>query len=264
MAEYSWPAKDKATSVGSRVKRLDGPEKSTGKAKYSYDINLKNQLIAKALGCPHAHCKITSIDVAPALKVPGVVHAEALRQSGNEIEWQGELLAVVAAETEGAAREGVAAIKVAYEQLPVFVEEGNLAAAEAAGRTSKGGGKTQTVKEPGDNDDEATFADKEIERLLKESAHVVEATYGIDPITHCCLEPHGSTVEWQGNKLIAHLSTQNVSGTPGGFATPLSITADDVTVHCDYIGGGFGSKFAADYWGVPRPASARPPAARSS
>ena len=81
---YTWPAADKATAVGKRVKRLDGPEKSTGTAKYTYDINLKNQLIAKALGCPHAHCKITSIDVAPALKVPGVVHAEALRQSMGE------------------------------------------------------------------------------------------------------------------------------------------------------------------------------------
>jgi xanthine dehydrogenase YagR molybdenum-binding subunit len=264
MAVYTWPAKDKATAIGTRVKRLDGPEKSTGKAKYSYDINLKNQLIAKGLGCPHAHCKIKSIDVAPALKVPGVVHAEPLRQSGNEIEWQGELLAVVAAETEGAAREGVAAIKVEYEQLPVFVEENNLEAAQGfsepppepkpntfiSGRAYKGGGATKTVKEPGDNDDEATFGEKEIERLLKESTHVVEASYGIDCITHCCLEPHGSTVEWQGNKLVAHLSTQNVSGTAGQFATPLSITADDVTVHCDYIGGGFGSKFAADYWGV--------------
>jgi xanthine dehydrogenase YagR molybdenum-binding subunit len=247
---YTWPAADKATAVGKRVKRLDGPEKSTGTAKYTYDINLKNQLIAKALGCPHAHCKITSIDVAPALKIPGVVHAEALRQSGNEIEWQGELLAVVAAESEGAAREGVAAIKVEYELLPVFVEDSNLAAAEAAGRATKGGGKTQTAREPGDDDDEDEFIAKEIERLFAESAHVVEAEYGIDPITHCCLEPHGSTVEWQGNKLVAHLSTQNVSGTANGFATPLSITADDVTVHCDYIGGGFGSKFAPDYWGV--------------
>jgi xanthine dehydrogenase YagR molybdenum-binding subunit len=44
------------------------------------------------------------------------------------------------------------------------------------------------------------------------------------------------------------LSTQNVSGTPEQFAEPLGITADDVTVHCEYIGGGFGSKFAADYW----------------
>ena len=41
MAEYSWPAKDKATTIGKRVKRLDGPEKSTGAAKYTYDVNLK-------------------------------------------------------------------------------------------------------------------------------------------------------------------------------------------------------------------------------
>ena len=48
MAEvtYSWPAKDKATAIGKRVKRLDGPEKSTGKAKYTYDVNLKNMLVA--------------------------------------------------------------------------------------------------------------------------------------------------------------------------------------------------------------------------
>ncbi|MDX1948188.1 MAG: xanthine dehydrogenase family protein molybdopterin-binding subunit [Pirellulaceae bacterium] len=252
MAEVvlSWPTKDKATAIGKRVKRLDGPEKSNGTAKYTYDINLKNQLIAVALGCPHAHCKIKSLDVAPALKVPGVVHAEPLRKSGDEIEWQGEMLAVIAAETEAAAREGVAAIAVEYELLPVFVEEDNLAAAEKAGRTSKGGGKVQTEKEPGDNDDEDEFADKEIARLLKEAAYTVEGHYGIDPITHCCLEPHGSTVEWKDGKLMVHLSTQNVSGTDDGFAKDLNITADDVTVHCDYIGGGFGSKFAPDYWGI--------------
>ena len=63
MVEYAWPTKDKATAIGTRVKRLDGPEKSTGRAKYSYDIYPKNVLIAKGLGCPHAHCKITSIEV---------------------------------------------------------------------------------------------------------------------------------------------------------------------------------------------------------
>ena len=39
-------------------------------AKYTYDINLKKQLIAKALGCPHAHCKITSIDTNAAEATP--------------------------------------------------------------------------------------------------------------------------------------------------------------------------------------------------
>lgn len=249
-ATYSWPAKDKATAIGKKVKRLDGPEKSTGRAKYTYDINLKNQLIARGVGCPQAHCKIKSIDVGPATKIPGVVHVEPLKKSGDEIEWQGELLAVVAAETEAAAREGVAAVKLDLEPMDVFVADSDKAAAEAAGRTVKGGGKAQTEKEPGEKDDADAFVAAEIERLLKESAHVVEANYGIDAITHCCLEPHGVTVEWQDGKLIAHLSTQNVSGTDDQFARDLNITADDVTVHCDYIGGGFGSKFAPDYWSL--------------
>ena len=254
--KYSWPAKGKTTLLGKRVPRTDGMPKSTGTAKYTYDINLKNQLIAKGLGCPHAHCKILSIDTAAAEKLPGVVKIEVLQpepmgdKKDWEIEWQGELLAVVAAESEGAAAEGVAAIKVEYEKLPVFVEEDNLEAAKKAGRTFPGGGKTQTEKEAGDDDDEKEFAAKEIERLLKAAAHVVEGYYGIDTITHCCLEPHGSTVEWVDGKLIAHLSTQNVSGTDEQFAAGLKITADDVTVHCDYIGGGFGSKFAPDYWAI--------------
>src|SRR5947208_11488919 len=112
MAEYSWPTKEKATAIGKRVKRVDGMAKSTGAAKYTYDVNLKNQLIAKGLGCPHGHCMIQSIDVAPALKVAGVVEAMPLHKSGDEIEYQGDLIVVIAAESEGAAREGVSAVKI--------------------------------------------------------------------------------------------------------------------------------------------------------
>src|SRR3982751_337055 len=75
-AKYAWPAKDKTSLLGKRATRLDGMPKSTGMAKYTYDINLKNQLIAKGLGCPLAHCKIKSIDTAAAEKLPGVVKIE--------------------------------------------------------------------------------------------------------------------------------------------------------------------------------------------
>jgi len=256
MAEYSWPTKDKTTAIGKRVKRLDGPEKSTGKAKYTYDVNLPNMLVAKALGCPHAHCKITSIDVAPALKVPGVVAAEPMEkgdrpvQSGDVIEFQGDLLAIVVAENEGAAAEGVKAIEVKYEPLPSFTKDDDLAAAQAAGRVSKGGNKTLLEAMPKENEDAAAFENAEIERLLKAAAHTVEGTYGIDAITHCCLEPHGSTMQWDGNKLIAYVSTQAVSNNEDGFAGALKIGANDVEIKCDYIGGGFGSKFNPDYWAV--------------
>ena len=250
--KYYWPDAKDTKVLGKRITRLDGVAKATGAAKYTYDINPDKLLIAKGLGCPHAHCKIVSIDTSAAAKTPGVVHVMVLDHAkpGSELQWAGELLAIVAAESEGAAAEGVSKIKVEYEKLPVFVDDADLEAAKKAGRTSSGGGKVQTQKEPGDDDDEDKFVKAEIERLLKESKHKVEAFYGIDAITHCCLEPHGSTVMWNGDKLTAYLSTQNVSGTDEGFSADLKIAADDVEVKCDYIGGGFGSKFAPDYWGV--------------
>ena len=261
-ATYNWPASDKAKVIGKRHDRLDGMAKSTGAAKYTYDINLDNQLIVRALGCPHAHCRVKSVDTSVTDKVPGVVYVHLINApktngdgdaQGPEIRTQGALIAAVAAETEAAAAEGVANLKVEYELLDVFVADNDLAAAEEAGRTKKTGGRVELDEshgEPGDDEDEGDFENKVIEKLFEESKHVVEGHYGIDVITHCCLEPHGATVQWNGSKLDVHLSTQNVSSTDDGFAGSLEITADDVDVHCDYVGGGFGSKFSPGYWGV--------------
>ncbi|HEV7223630.1 MAG TPA: xanthine dehydrogenase family protein molybdopterin-binding subunit, partial [Pirellulales bacterium] len=249
MAEYSWPKQGTAAVLGKEHDRIDGLEKATGAAKYSYDINRKGMLFAKMLGCPHAHCKIKAIDASGAAKLPGVRAVKTIKEPGNEIRWQGDALAIVAADTEAAAAEALKTIKVEYEMLDVFVDDEDLAGAEKAGRATPAGNNTQWDVEPDDDLDDVQ-ADKEIDRLLKKAAVVVDGYYGINVITHMCLEPHGSTCEWKGDKLIAHLSTQNVSGTAGQFADPLGITADDVEVHCDFIGGGFGSKFQADAWGV--------------
>ena len=250
MADYYWPKRDAARIIGKDTNRVDGLAKATGAAKYTYDIHPKNMLIARALGCPHAHCRIKAVDTAAAAKSPGVVHVHVLDHAkpGSEIEYEGELLVIVTAESEGAAAEGLSKVKIEYEPLDVFAREEDLESAEKAKRTARAGGKVVTQKEPGDDDDEDEFVEKEIERLLKASKHVVEGYYGIDAVTHCCLETHGTTVEWTDGKLLAHLSTQNVSGCDDQFARDLNITADDVTIHCDYVGGGFGSKFAPDYW----------------
>ena len=66
----SWPKKRRL--LGTRVQRLDGPEKATGRAKYSLDINRPGMLHGMILRCPHAHAKIKSLDIAPAEKMPGV------------------------------------------------------------------------------------------------------------------------------------------------------------------------------------------------
>ncbi len=260
MAEvnYSWPSNHKARLIGKRVDRLDGMEKSQGTAKYTYDVNLPKQLIVRALGCPHAHCRVISVDASDAEKVPGVVLVHWVKAPGPgqdpvEIQADGTLLVAVAAESEAAAAEGVSKLKVEYEMLEPFVADYDLDAAEAKKRTKKAGGGIEldeALGEPGDDDDEEEWEEKTIQKLFEQSEHVVEGRYGIDVITHCCLEPHGTTLRWEGDRLIAHLSTQNVSRTDDGFADALNITADEVDVTCEYIGGGFGSKFQPNYWGI--------------
>src|ERR687898_812269 len=64
-----WPKNRRL--LGTQVRRLDGPEKATGKAKYSYDINRKGMLHGVILRCPHGHAKIRSIDTSAVRQMPG-------------------------------------------------------------------------------------------------------------------------------------------------------------------------------------------------
>src|SRR5258707_521127 len=73
---------------------------------------------------------------------------------------------------------------------------------------------------------------------------------GILAISHLGLEPHGSHWQWKGDELDAPVSTQNVSGCPKQFSDALGIEETKVTVTSDYEGGGFGSKFTVDEWGL--------------
>jgi xanthine dehydrogenase YagR molybdenum-binding subunit len=69
MPAEGWPKQRRL--LGTRVKRIDGPDKATGRAKYSYDINRKGMLYGMILRSPYAHAKIKSIDSTAARKVPG-------------------------------------------------------------------------------------------------------------------------------------------------------------------------------------------------
>ena len=60
MADYKWPPAEKRVLIGTRISRLDGPWKSSGRAKYTYDVNLPNMLHGKVLFSPFAHAKIVS------------------------------------------------------------------------------------------------------------------------------------------------------------------------------------------------------------
>lgn len=131
--------------VGQPFRAIDGEEKVTGRARYVGDIHLPDMLIAKVLRSDVPHALIQSLDLAPALRVPGVaavISADDFVDHGNlgwpvkdafvlahqKVRHVGDPIAVVAAETEQAARAGVRAIRCDLEELPgVFDMERALA-----------------------------------------------------------------------------------------------------------------------------------------
>ncbi|MBM3724097.1 MAG: xanthine dehydrogenase family protein molybdopterin-binding subunit [Acidobacteria bacterium] len=233
MVDYSWPPMNKRRVIGQRLNRLDGPAKSSGKAKYPTDVQRPGLLHAVILSSPHAHARVRSIDISAAQAMPGVEDIRVMSPAGTEIQWAGAEVAAIAARTEEIARDAARAIKVDYEVLPHLVKEDDLA---RAGNRAKAAGEQVT----GDPD-----------TVFRESGVVVhEGSYSIPVITHCCLEPHGSTIEYKGEKVEMWPSTQNVSGIGGDLARSLNIPVTNVSVHMDYMGGGFGSKFPADRWGT--------------
>jgi xanthine dehydrogenase YagR molybdenum-binding subunit len=234
MAEYKWPEEGKRTHIGKRIKRLDGPDKVSGKAKYTYDMNRPGMLYGKVLRSPYAHAKIVSIDLSAAEKMPGVKAVKIISEPGTEIQWAGFDIAAVAAETEGQAEDAMRAIKVQYEKLPHFVTEQDWATIPEANR-----------RKP----NEAVSGDPE--KAFKEAEVVIEGNYGNEVITHCCLESHGLVAEWEGeNNLLVHQSTQSVSANGADFAKVLGIPAGNVRIKMEHLGGGFGSKFPVDPWGI--------------
>jgi xanthine dehydrogenase YagR molybdenum-binding subunit len=89
------------------------------------------------------------------------------------------------------------------------------------------------------------------EKAFGEAEVVAEGLYGASVITHCCLESHGSISEWTDrDHLLVHMSTQNMSGIAGQMSEPLKIPAVNIRLQQDHVGGGFGSKFGPDRWGV--------------
>jgi xanthine dehydrogenase YagR molybdenum-binding subunit len=219
--------------------RLDGALKLSGHAKYSYDVNRPGLLYGRILRSPHPHARVVSVDLSAAQKAPGVKAALAIVEPGGKVMYQGDEVAAVAAATEEQARDALRMIKVQYDVLAHIATE-TLALRPDAPAVFEGGNiKEGNTDETGDLD--AGF---------KAAAEIVEATYQTQVQTHVCLETHGCVCEWEGDKLTAWVSTQAVHGTREGFAESLQIPQANVRVICEYMGGGFGSKFGPDVQGV--------------
>jgi xanthine dehydrogenase YagR molybdenum-binding subunit len=234
---YPWPEKPRL--IGTRISRVDGPLKVTGRAKYSYDVNRPGMIYGRILRSPHAHARLTSIDATAAEKAPGVRAVLITIKPGDKVLYPGEEIGALAAVTEQQAEDALRQIRIEWEVLPPLATVEQSMRPEAPRVFNPANTRRGSAQQDGDPD--AGF---------KAAAHTVEATYSTQVQTHTSLETHGCVCEWNGENLTAWVSTQAVHGTREGFARGLKIPQTNVRVITEFMGGGFGSKFGPDAQGL--------------
>ena len=227
----AWP--EKRRWIGSRATRLDGPVKVTGAAKYTSDVQPEGWLCGMILRSKWPKAKIRKINLDKALKVPGIKAAVLARDGERTVRYYGEELAAVAGASKQACLDALKAIEVLVTPLPFVVREED-AREEPAPRVWE---ESPNLSKPSVNEK------GDVDKAFTECAAVVEGFYTTAVQIHHPLEPHGNTVSWNEDGVTAWSSTQGVFSVRDGLASHLQVPQNQVRVICDYMGGGFGSKF---------------------
>ena len=202
--KYNWPAT--RTVLGTSVKRLDGPDKVTGRAQIHVRHRASRHALRphRPLAASRTRGSCPSISPrrrrAPGVKAAARHGASPATRRPASVMFQGDEVAAVAADTEEHAIDAARLVKVEYEVLPhVTVVEQALDG--TAPEVFTGGNVRQgQAQETGDL--AAGFA---------AAAHTIEETYSTHVITHVCMESHGTVCEWDGDKLTAWVSTQGIN-----------------------------------------------------
>jgi xanthine dehydrogenase YagR molybdenum-binding subunit len=206
----------------------------TGGAKYASDQQPAGWLYGLLITSPYAAAQIHDIDVSEARKVPGIQAVVLHRDGGKRVRYYGEELGAVAGETKQACLDALRKVKIKADVLPHVVTEA-AALKENAPR----------VVETHPNLSNPSLDEKGTpDAALGQATALAEGTFTTPVQLHHSFETHGNTVDFSdGQNLTAWASTQAVHGTRNEFADTLKLPHNQVKTICEFMGGGFGSKF---------------------
>jgi len=251
--------------MGHSVKRKEDPRFIRGAGEYIDDVNLPGQLWLDIVRSPYAHATIRGIDASEALKIPGVLAVITGKDlEGYKLHWmptlagdmqmvlptdtvmyQSQEVAAVIATTKYIAADGVAAVLVDYEPLPVVIDPHQALEADAfVLRPDRGEGKQNNHIWHWESGDKAA-ADS---ALAASEVRVSEDIY-IPRIHVASIETCGCVADWDPIRmqLTLHMTTQ----APHAIRTVIALVAagaglpiseQNIRVKTHDIGGGFGGK----------------------
>jgi CO/xanthine dehydrogenase Mo-binding subunit len=252
---------DDLNEVGQSRQRSDIRGHVTGKTAYFSDRIFPDLLHLKMVRSPHHHARIKKIDTSEAEKHPGVARIVTAKdvphnlytililiQVGPEdehvlavdkVRWKGEAVVAVLADTERAAEEAAAKVKVDYEVLdPVLSIEDALK--PDAPIVNEHHGRNYYLYDSGEAR-KVRFGD--VEEGFAQADHVLEETYQSGPIEHAPLETSGCIVTPEANgRFTCYTNTQAMFFTLDNASIILQMPGHKLHMVGGTVGGGFGGK----------------------
>jgi isoquinoline 1-oxidoreductase subunit beta len=207
--------------IGTAAKRLDTPAKVNGTAVYGIDVRPPGVKIATLAQSPVFGGRVKSVDDAAARAVKGV----------RQIVRLDDAVAVVA-DHMGAAKKGLAALKIEWDEGPnARLKTGDIAE-ELERATLNAGAVAQNI---GDAD-----------KAMAGAVTKVEAIYQVPFLAHATMEPMNCTAHVRPDSCEIWVGNQAIARAQAAAAKTAGLPIEKVVVHNHLIGGGFGRRLEAD------------------
>jgi isoquinoline 1-oxidoreductase beta subunit len=215
--------------IGKPVKRLDTPDKITGRALFGLDARVPGMSYAVIARCPVFGGKVASFDAAKAKTVPGV--KDVVQISAG--------VAVVGDSTWSAMQ--------GRRVLDVKWDEGSASSLNSAGIRAMFVAK---AKEPGAPARKAG----DVEAGLAKAAKKLEAVYEVPFLSHAPMEPMNCTAHVRASSADVWAATQSMTSARELAAQAVGLAPEQVDFHTMFMGGGFGRRGEGELDYVPEAA----------
>jgi isoquinoline 1-oxidoreductase subunit beta len=218
--------------VGKPTRRFEAKDVVTGKPIYSIDFTLPGMLWAVFEKAPVYGAAVASANLDEIKAMPGIRHVLVI-EGGTDL---GSLLGGVAvvADSWWQAKTARDRLKITWKDHPTSAQSSAGFAADASRLSQQP--PTLPISKDGD-----------VESAIQGAAKVAEAAYSYPFIAHAPLEPQNCTAVYKEGKVETWSGTQTPQRGRDMVAQALGIKPEDVTVHLQQAGGGFGRRLANDY-----------------
>jgi CO/xanthine dehydrogenase Mo-binding subunit len=240
--------------------RPDGKEKVTGAGRYTADVALTGQLYAKFLYPRHSRARIVAIDAARAKALPGVLavlthedvpdvlYGQLVKDrrlfAKEEVRFEADIVAAVAATTPEIAARAVELIEVEYEPLVPLTDPERAMASDAPLVHADWNSyeADENLNRDGNVLGRSTIVKGDAGAAMAQADVVVKSRYLADGSHGVPIEPRAVVAQWQGDRVTVWTSSQTPFAARSGVAETLAIPESDVRIIVPLLGGGFGSK----------------------